>query len=200
MLKKNKRNIILITITCIFIFIILIIIGMQFINNSDGKRVKEEYEKLNRQISKDGKEYPTVNIEKNNIIKYTTEEEIIKIIKNKKNAVVYIGSPSCIYCRTVIEVLLDTAKETGLDVIYYLDIEVNNNNDELIKIVGNELTTENKLYAPSVIFIVEGEIISYHKDTVYSQKDPYEELDESQIKGLSEIYRYGINEVIKSKN
>ena len=42
----------------------------------------------------------------------------------KDTGVIYIGYPECIYCRVAVQVLLDTAKGTKLDNIYYLLIKI----------------------------------------------------------------------------
>ena len=54
-----------------------------------------------------------------------------------------------------------------------------------------------------MIFVVNGDIVSYNKGTLFSQEDPYDELDDFQVNGLSEIYNYGTMDVldsIKNKN
>lgn len=205
--RMEKKQILLISIPLLILLVVIIsiiilnkdiILGNQV--NSDGNKIKEEYEKLNGKKNEDGKEYPEVKISKKNLLKYITNEEIINIINNKKDAVVYFGSPSCIYCRSAIEVLSNTASETNLDEMLYFDIDKSTASDELINLLGDNLTINESIYPSLVIFIIDGDIVSYNKDTVYSQKDPYIKLNESQIKGLSEIYRYGINDVIKSKN
>ena len=55
-------------------------------------------------------------------------------------------------------------------------------------------------FVPLVIFVVDGNIVSYNKGTIFSQDDPYKELNKSQIQGLSEIYKYGINDVVNGIN
>ena len=91
-----------------------------------------------------------------------------------------------------------------IDNILYLDIE---NNDkrygELLEKLGDAFVdpdNSEKIYSPLVIFIVDGNIVSYQKGTLFSQEDPYVELDKSQVDGLSEIYRYGIQDVINGLN
>ena len=49
-----------------------------------------------------------------------------------------------------------------------------------------------------VLFVVDGQIVSYNIGTLFSQENPYIPLDDSQVQGLSEIYRYGINDVLSS--
>ena len=83
--------------------------------NSKNKviKFKEEYEKYN-------KEYIELNLENANIIKYSNNEEINEIIKNK-TGVIYIGSPKDNLSRKAIEILLDAADNTGLEKIYYIN-------------------------------------------------------------------------------
>lgn len=205
MLKKlNKKNILLIGVPILLLIIIIIVIiilinknNIVGINNLDGERFKEEYEKLNNINDNEGNKYVGVNISSKNIIKYSTETEILNIINNNGDVVVYFGYPSCFYCRSSIEVLLDTASKTKLDVIYYIDTEKIELSEELQNILKDSLSEE--LYSSLVIFITDGEIVSYNKDTLSSHKDPYKKLNDYQKEGLSEIYRYGINDVVDSK-
>jgi len=62
---------------------------------------------------------------------------------------------------------------------------------------GNEVDAgEKRIYVPLVVFVVEGEIIDYHLDTVSSQTDPYVELNEEQQIELFNIYADGIHDVL----
>lgn len=212
MLKKlftNRKTLIIagiIIITFIIITVSVLIsdgtIGI--VPNVEGTEIKNEFEELNNTESEDGKTYPEVHIPKNNILKYTNIDNIINVLETGGDEVIYIGYPSCVYCRNAIQVLMDTAEETDLDVIYYLNIEEHNiKYDELADALGDELVEitdgKKKIYVPVVIFITDGKIISYNKGTLFSQEDPYQTLDDSQVQGLSEIYRYGINDVVSSK-
>ena len=74
----------------------------------------------------------------------------------------------------------------------------------MLNVLGDEFIDtsngERKVYSPLVIFVADGKIVSYNKGTLFSQEDPYNELDASQIQGLSEIYRYGIRDVLNAMN
>lgn len=85
---------------------------------------------------------------------------------------------------------------------------------EMLDVLGNELTedyllkdmygasinTEKKrIEVPLVIFIADGKIVSYRKGTIFSQKDPFVKLNDSQKESLGKIYKNGISDVIKSK-
>lgn len=211
-LLKNKKKLWLliggiIIVIALIVFLILYLSSSSKINNIinyDGRKIAKEYESLNNKDSEEGKKYPTVNIPSNNVLKYSSSEEILKILDGGSDAVVYFGYATCLYCRTAIQVLCDTAKNTELDVIYYLDVyEKDNKYDELLNVLGDELVdnTDGKknITSPLVIFIVDGKVVSYNKGTLFSQDDPYIELDNSQIDGLSEIYGYGIKDVVDSK-
>ena len=213
MIKKilnNKKLLIVLGVVLILLVIIIVIIIsggniVGIIKNSDGVKIQQSFEELNNKVSIDEREYPKVDISSDNILKYIDSSEILNIIDNKEDAVIYFGTPTCIYCRNAIQVLIDTAVETKLDVIYYFNNnESDTNYSELVNVLGEELTMEEngvrKVYIPLVIFITDGKVVSYNKGTLFSQEDPYVPLDDSQRQGLSEIYKYGINDVISSKN
>lgn len=211
-LKEKKILVIIISVIIILLIVVPVVVLNKStligsVQNSDEEKFKSEYEKLNEELTENGKKYPEVKLPKNNLIKYSTTTEILSIFENNGDAVVYFGYPTCLYCRSAIQVLCDTAIKTELETIYYLDTENDiENEDKLLEKLGDELITKiagkKKLIAPIVIFIADGNIVSYNKGTLFSQEDPYIKLDSSQVEGLSEIYKYGIKDVtdsIKSK-
>lgn len=205
-IKKRKKLFLIIGIIIgIIILLTVVIMSLLFrsgelfaiTKNPDGEKFKEEYEKLNDVPSEEGKTYPKVEISSNNIMKYTDIEEVLNIFKEHKNAVIYFGYSTCLYCRSAINVLLDVASTTDLDTIYYLDVSSEDSKySELLNVLGEELIEDGDVYVPLVIFVVDGTVVSYNKGTLFSQDDPYIEMDEFQVKGLSEIYYYGINDVL----
>jgi len=207
---KKKLLLILGIVLCV---IIIVLIGSMFFNkdeligvtrNPDGEKIKEEYINLNGTKDDKGKLYPEVNIPSNNILKYISVNEILRMFEEDGDTVIFIGSSKNLYSRSVIEVLCDSAISSELDVIYYLDIEKEMEGyDELVKLLGDRFVVKEngkkKLYVPSVIFVVDGSIVSHNKGTLFSHEDPYIELDKDQKEGLSEIYKYGIRDVIDAK-
>ena len=203
----NKRRIILFFLIGVIIAIIIMLV-VKYINLSsleydDGDKFKDEYMELNNVATDDGKKYPRVSISDENKIKYTSYDEILDIFKSDGNAVIYFGYAKCLYCRSVVSVLVDAAVETGLDKIYYLDIEEKGENDEQLFTVLDDrfiATSDNdrKIYSPLVIFVADGKIVSHNKGTLFSQDDPYVLLDASQIEGLKSIYISGINDVMNA--
>lgn len=92
--------------------------------------------------------------------------------------------------------------------------EADSNYYELLDLLGKELVYDYKLKnssgkevavgvkridVPLVIFMTDGRVSSYNKGTLFSQEDPLVEMDESQKKGLGEIYSYGIKDVVTAK-
>lgn len=121
---KNKKLIILIvSIVLIFAIFLVYILNLSNGNNlNDAKKFKNEYEFYNDKLANNLQYYPRVNISKDNIVKYASIKDVFDIFNNKEDAVVYFGYADCSYCRHVVQLLLDTAKETKLDVIHYIDI------------------------------------------------------------------------------
>ena len=74
--------------------------------------------------------------------------------------------------------------------------------NKLYEILGDEIVMDDvgnkSLDVPLVIFVSNGNIVSYHEGTIFSQYSAYQKLDESQEQGLKEIYRHGIKDVINS--
>lgn len=121
----RKSAVVIITIVSIF----AIFVGYNYFNdkeltkNSDGIKFKEEYEKLNDTInSNNNKKYPKMSIKNDNVIKYSTYDEVLQIIK-EGTGVIYLGFPECPWCRNAVPVLLEAASESELDTIYYLNIQ-----------------------------------------------------------------------------
>lgn len=89
---------------------------------SDTLKFKEEYEKINNEKTSYGTINREVSISKDNPFIYKSAEEINEMIENKETFAVYFGFAACPWCRSVIETLIETAKEKGLDTIYYVDV------------------------------------------------------------------------------
>lgn len=118
---------------CIFLFVIT---GC---TKSDAVKFKKEYEEFNGKKSSAGEEYISLDIDKDNIIKYSSVDEIINIIKSD-TGVIYFGYPECLKCRNVVDVLLDASNSTSVDTIYYLNVK--DIRDRLSIDENNNITTE----------------------------------------------------------
>lgn len=188
---------------------------------TDALKFKEEYESLNDTFIEGTKyKYPSVEILKDNAIKYVTSEELLKVLDEGTGAV-YFGYPNCPWCRSAVPTLIEAADEVGLENIYYLNVkderdEIKVKEDGTLEVVkegtegykkllkrldsvlldytltdmhGNEVSAnEKRIYVPLVVFIKDGEIVGYHLDTVTSQKNPFEPLNEEQKNELMDTY------------
>ena len=206
MKEKSKKNIIYIILGVLLLALICLIVFKILLksndNTNDSIRFKNDYESLNETLSQDDREYPSVSISTDNVAHYSNIEEIIDLFNSNKDGVVYFGEPSCIYCRSAVQVLIDTSLDTEIDKIYYLDTSKvnkgNNNYITLLEKLGSDLLDNNEINIPLVIFITDGQIVSYNIGTLFSQTDAYTPLDKWQIMGLGEIYKNGINNVVES--
>lgn len=73
----------------------------------------------------------------------------------------------------------------------YLDDYVIKDND------GKEYQTgEKRIYVPIVFFVKDGEVLSYHLDTVKSQTNPFKQLNDEQYEELYNIYSDKIHDML----
>ncbi len=111
-------------------FVTVLLLGLMIIGlagcskeETDAIKFKKEYESYNGTINeKNGKEYRTLSISKENPIVYATAEEISKKIENKDSFYVYFGFSTCPWCRSMIEQLLKCAEDHNVKQIYYVDV------------------------------------------------------------------------------
>lgn len=173
---------------CIIVLIISTACGNN--NMTDAEKFKQEYEALNNKSV-------VMNIDENNPIKYVGFDEVINILTTD-TGVIYFGFPGCPWCRNMIPVLFDVAKENNIDMIYYFNpSDIRSNGDEdykrLVNILNDYLLEnsdgEKTLYVPDVYFIKDGQIVGHHLSTIDSQTDPYIPMTEDQTKELQNIYQ-----------
>lgn len=237
-IKNNKKIFAIILVGLILLVLVVVLFrsedGIFFeILDKETKTFINEYEKLNGELSSEGMKYPEVNIPDKNNIKYLTIKETLDILDGGTGAI-YFGYPECIYCRSAVQVLFDTAKESDIESVYYLDIsevwdikeidkdgkvatiqEADSNYSKLLEELddihienyvlkdkdGKEIDTkEKRIVVPLVIFVVNGNIVSSNVGTLFSQTNPYIPLNDDQVKGLSEIYGYGLRDVVNGLN
>ena len=201
--------------------------GKKETKDTDASKFKEEYESYNGEKTNSGKDYLEVSIPSDNVIKYSNITELLDVIKNK-SGVIYLGYPTCPWCRNAITPLLEAASSTSLDKIYYLNMyevrdtisyengefvttkEGSSDYYDLVDALNSILddyivkdndgvehnTSKKRIYVPLVVFVKDGEIVSYHADTVASQTDPYVKLTNEQHDELYDIYLDGIHKVL----
>lgn len=95
----------------------------EILPKNDAIKFKEEYESLNGSMNEDNKmTYPTVEVSEENPIRYLSDDEAVKKMK-EGSGLFYFGFSSCPWCRSMIPVLLKAASNTNLGEINYIDIK-----------------------------------------------------------------------------
>jgi len=150
-------------------------------------------------------EYPEVG--KNNVYKYRTIDEIIKILENG-TGIVYLGFPECKWCQAYVPMLNEVAISRGLENIYYFNIldDRKNNTKEYKKIVelldeylqyDNE--GEKRVYVPAVIAISKGEIVGFDDETAWDTKGfewPVDYWTKDEVKLLKDKLKTMVDSVL----
>lgn len=217
---RNKE--VILSIIILVLMVILVLIKVPKYEN-DSVKFKNEYESLNNKDTGYNKKYLEMNIDEDNPIVYVEFDELINIIKND-TAIIYFGFPECPWCRNAVPVLLDVAKELGIEKIYYynaVSIRDKKTLDENGNIVVEEEGTEEykelvellydylpvydglnddkikRLYLPAILSVKKGKIIGLHTSTVNSQKDPFTKLNNKQYEELKSIYFDYINKAFE---
>lgn len=114
--------------------------------NKDALRFKEEYESLNgHETSVEGRNYRTITIDEKNPFVYTTLDDVNKKIENKETFIVYFGANWCPWCRSVLPIFIEEAKEAKVDKVYYIDVRPDNDIEKDIRDVYS-LGEDNKPY------------------------------------------------------
>lgn len=89
---------------------------------TDAIQFKEEYEGINGEIIYD-KKTREVSIDEDNPMTYISAEDLVKKIDKKDSFVVYFGFNSCPWCRSIIEALIESAKNNKIEKVYYVDVK-----------------------------------------------------------------------------
>ena len=130
-----------------------------------------------------------------NVFVYRNIDEIIRIFEHG-TGIVYLGFLECPWCQEYVYYLNETAKEYGVEKIYYFNIlgDRDNNTDNYLKLVdildeylqydeeGNK-----RIYVPAVIAIKDGEILGFDDETSWDTKGyetPEEYWQNEDLEGL----------------
>ncbi len=152
------------------------------------------------------KEYSTAPLD--NVFVYRDAESIIKIMK-EGTGVVYLGFPECPWCQAYVKYLNETAKEVGIDKIYYYNILEDRKNNtttyqEIVNILKTQLQKDDegnsRIFVPNVSFHVKGKLIGNDYETsldTNDAKDPEEYWTENAISNLKKKLTKYMSEVLK---
>lgn len=189
--------------------------------SSDEIKFKKEYESINgTKWESDGYsgEYLTIDLPRNNLMKYATDETIVDLVTSGTK-VIYFGNAKCNWCRSAVPVLIEAAKDYGLQEIYYYDFfslrsAYEEGTDQrlvdiyqsLMNEIGDLITTtfdeesntagEKRLSAPSVVTVSTGKVVDLHLKTVDSHTNYNKDLTSEQKKELKTIYLNMFKELV----
>ena len=150
---------------------------------------------MNGKDSGNGNNHIDVSIPLNNKIKYVTVDDLMDFKDYKSSFILFVGNASCEYCRSIAEIIVDVVSSTKIENIFYLktdDVDFK----KIVDIFGEKYNEDN-LKDGAVLFIIDGEVVSYNFKTVRSHKNPYIKLDSSQERGLKSIYKAGVDIIIE---
>lgn len=194
--KKSIRIIAFISLIVFGIFLIMLLKDNNSntdtehnnIINPDVLKFKEEYEKVNANENS-----VQISIAEESPVKYLSYEELNKKIHEQDNFVLYLGFPTCPWCRNIIPILFDTANANNSKVYYINTRELKSssmdNYNALYELVYDYLEEDKILYVPDVYFFKNGKIIGHHLGSVDSQTNPLIPLNDVQKEELKTIYQ-----------
>lgn len=200
-------------------------------NLTDSEKFKKEYESLNGEKIENNIARE-VSIDSDNPFIYSSAEEIVTKIDNKDTFAVYFGFKECPWCRSVIESLISSAKDLGLEEIYYVDIKdirdtlkVDDNKNvvtekkgtdgyyKLLEKLDNVLdeyslesddesinTNEKRIYAPTVVAIVNGNAEDKTTGISEKQDNAYMKLTKKMKKESYNKFKCVLECVTKNNN
>lgn len=180
------------------IVIIGIIVGLYFVlnnNKEDSDNVK--FASVYTEVSSD------------NVFVYRDINEIINILKYG-TGVVYLGFPECPWCQRYVKYLDETAKEVGIEKIYYFNILEDRENNtkeyqEIISILGDNLQRDEegnlRVFVPNVSFVVNGKIVGNDCETSLDTKgfdEPDDYWNDEEVSELKNTLTGYMKEVYDS--
>ena len=172
--------------------------------NSDSYKFKEEYESINNKDNGHGNKYRELSIPEDNPFVYATCKDIVEKMDNNETFIVYFGFKECPWCRSVINELINVAKDKEIDTIYYVDVKDIRDVKEVLE-DGSIKTTkegdkyylqlvekldkvlddytindtsmgEKRIYAPNIVAVANGVPIQMETGISEELTDPYSKL------------------------
>jgi predicted bacteriocin transport accessory protein len=145
-----------IVIPVVIIIVIALVACFFIFKGNDAKKFDKEY-----------------GVGEDNPFVYKDAEEVVEILKNG-TGVVYMGFSDCQWCQAYVKILNETAKEKGMDEIYYLNIKNDREKNtkeyqEIVELLRGKLVYtddgKEKVYVPYVAFVIDGKVIDYDSET-----------------------------------
>jgi len=177
--------------------------------------VKTAFEALNGQTASNGQPYLEVHIPEDSLFEPINEEDALQLLESGTGVLIF-EFPECPWCRNMMPVVNEAAKEMALSKLYTFNIREERNQITLgddgalvtvnegtefyrkvLEILGENASVYDglndasirRIYAPTVFVIENGTVISSHVSTVESQTDPFIPLTDAQRQELLDIYK-----------
>lgn len=112
-------------------------------------------------------------IDENNVFVYKSIDDIL-ITLDKGTGIIFLGFPECSWCQNYVKYLNYVAVSKNIDIIYYYNFKsIRESNTEKYKKLVNRLddylflddTGSYRLYAPTLVIVKEGKILSFDNET-----------------------------------
>ena len=183
--------------------------------------VKNAFEALNGQTAANGQAYMEVHIPEDSLFEPINEEDALQLLESGTGVLIF-EFPECPWCRNMMPVVNEAAKEMALSKLYTFNIREERNQITLgddgalvtvnegtefyrkvLELLGESASVYDglndesirRIYAPTVFVIENGKVLSSHVSTVDSQSDPFIPLTDAQHQELLDIYK-GMFEII----
>ena len=169
-----------------YVKIFIIMLCVMFISGCNNKDINDN--------DKFKEEYSAIKLDFYNDIKYSDIDEVLDIIDNG-SGVIYLGSSDNDLCLVSVPILLNASDSTDLDNIYYVNTSNIDKEFSIKDKDGNVIIDNDNMNIPLVLFIYEGNIISYHVGTI----DNKLELSEDETIELYNLYLEGIHNVLNDQ-
>lgn len=112
-------------------------------------------------------------VDENNVFVYKSIDDIL-ITLDKGTGIIFLGFPECSWCQNYVKYLNDVAVSKNVDIIYYYNFKsIRESNTEKYKKLVSRLddylflddTGSYRLYAPTLVIVKEGKILSFDNET-----------------------------------
>lgn len=149
-------------------------------------------------------------VDENNVFVYKSIDDIL-ITLDKGTGIIFLGFPECSWCQNYVKYLNDVAVSKNIDIIYYYNFKsIRESNTEKYKKLVSRLsdylflddTGSYRLYAPTLVIVKEGKILSFDNETSLMTNPilPNEYWTEEKINSFKEKIGNYFDEYLGSTN
>lgn len=149
-------------------------------------------------------------VDENNVFVYKSIDDIL-ITLDKGTGIIFLGFPECSWCQNYVKYLNDVAVSKNVDIIYYYNFKsIRESNTEKYKKLVSRLddylflddTGSYRLYAPTLVIVKEGKILSFDNETslMTSPILPNEYWTEERINSFKEKIGNYFDEYLGNSN